>query len=133
MGYRSLVVAKQAGDESGKTIARVCKAKRLECFAKHENDVPALRVCLTPCKNALERWVKYARPSLNAALAATFAGLEVAYHAKKSKADWMSWLKPGVCGLLRMGVDISKIPELAKAMKTVLAPVKLIEGLVCNG
>lgn len=131
-GYRALVVVKKAGDKTGQTIAAVCKAKRIQCQAKHKDDKPALMACITPCHEALKVWVQKVKPAVNAAQKAAWASLEVAFAAKKHKADWLAMLKPAVCGLLGVLASAAKIPELSKALGPAIDPIKAIEGMVCK-
>jgi hypothetical protein len=129
-GYRALLVVKEAGDQTGKTMAAVCKAKRLECEKKHAADKPALKACVKPCRDALERWVKYARPAINSAQLATWAALETAYQAEKHEADWLKLLKPGACALIKL---LEQWKAIAPAkFAAVIATISGLKGLVCS-
>jgi hypothetical protein len=100
-GYRTVLIVRDVGDQTGKTLANACKIRRLDCTEKHSPGSPQVKECLKTCHEALVTWTRYVRPALNSALAATYAGLETAYAAGKRKTDWRPLLRPGVCALLR--------------------------------
>ncbi len=129
-GYRTLVIVKKAGDETGKALAGTCKDKRLKCFKAHEKDIAKLRECLRPCKDALTHWTKHARPAINSALTATFAGLETAYAKKDKKADWLTLIKPAACALIKISKQWQ--PLMGDKIKKIVSAIIALEGMVCN-
>ncbi len=129
-GYRAVQIVKQAGDETGKTLAAACKVKREACTKKHPAKSAELKTCLRPCLTALRAWVKVVRPTINSANLAAWGALETAYAAKKHSAAWLSKLKPGPCALIKA---LKQWKHLAEGKFTaILKTVGSLEGLVCS-
>ena len=125
---------------TGKTMAAVCKAKRVGCLAtynaatkvdpsKTTEAAAALKECVKGCKEALTRWVKYVKPSVNSALAATWGGLETARLAGQKETDVLKLIKPGACALIK-GVEAWK-GLLGDKLAGVIGPLVALKGLVC--
>jgi hypothetical protein len=130
-GYRTVLIVRDAGNMTGKTLAGACKIKRAECKAKYTLMTHAGKACTKSCREALTQWTRHVRPALNNALSATFAGLEIAWAAGKDKSDWMAMLRPAVCALLK--ASRQWWPIAGPRLQIVLAPLKGLEGLVCSG
>jgi len=129
-GYRALVIVKEAGDQTGKTMAAACKTKRLACEAEHSTDKVLLKACLAPCLDALRAWVRVAKPAIRSAQLAAWAALETAYAAKSHDAPWLAKLKPGACALIRI---LKQWEGLAgEKFKAIARTVVMLEGLVCK-
>lgn len=107
-GYRALTVGVKVTNEAGKTLASVCKAKRLSCVDKlGTEDKVALRECLGDCPKALKHWVQIVKPAVGSGVEVTFRALEAARDKRecaKNKPkckDWVYHLKGWGCTLIR--------------------------------
>jgi hypothetical protein len=130
VGYRSVLLVRNAGDATSKALAVVAEAGRTKCKAKHKIKTAGYATCIKPYLNALEKWRLYVKTSVNTALAAAFGVLEVARARKKKKAPWLEALKPGACALvLALKQWRELMPKDAKSLLTLLVGV---EGLVCK-
>lgn len=128
-GYKSITAVRMAGDKTDKTLAEICKAKRLDCIEKHQPDTVKLRACMDDCNDALNRWVNYAKPSINSALELAYAGILTAHKAKQG-VEWTKLIKPSACGLLRvLKLWRHLMPEKFDA---IITPIVALEGLVCQ-
>jgi hypothetical protein len=123
-GYQAVTVTIQTGDKTGKLLAAGCRAKKTSCVKDHGQDRGKLAACLDTCVRALKAWTEVARPAINSAAAATFAGLEIA-RASKSKVDWIHLIKPAACALAKIFKQFSpllgadKVGELSAGLKFV--------------
>jgi hypothetical protein len=129
LGYRTVGIVRDAGDQTGKTMAAVCKSKRLKCETDYKAQPALYRQCLQPCTVALGLWVRKIRPAINTALLATWGALETAYAARKHEAPWLEKIRPAACALLRA---LGEWAPMAPKLSAIAAPLKAVEGLVCK-
>lgn len=130
VGYRSVLVVRNAGDATSKALAAACEAKRQDCKAKHGVKTEGYKSCMENCLKALKAWRLYAKPAINTSLRAAFGVLEVARARKKKQAPWLEALKPGACQLVKMVQEWRGLmPKDAASLLTLL---KGVEGLVCK-
>lgn len=130
VGYRSVLVVRNAGDATSKALAAVAEAGRVKCKAAHKVKTAEYASCIKPYLDALEKWRLYVKPAINTALAATFGVLEAAKQRGQKKAPWLKAMKPGACklsGALEQWKALS--PE---DFKSLIALIKSVEGLVCK-
>jgi hypothetical protein len=129
-GYRAVTVTVKVGNETGRTLAAVCRVRRLACVKKHTAvRTVELEECLRYCHRALDRWTKIVRPAINTATEATFAGLEIARQARKVDATWIAKLRPAVCALIRSVTQWRDL--LGKKAEGLLGLLGSVEGFVC--
>jgi hypothetical protein len=130
-GYRALTVTVKVGNETGKTLAVVCKAKRVECVKKYGAvRTPELEECIRTCYKALDAWVKVVKPAISSSVAFAFGGLETARAAKKTDSTWIDKLKPGACALVRAVTEWRDM--LGKKAEGFLNLLGSVEGFVCS-
>jgi hypothetical protein len=136
-GYRSLTVAVKVTNEGGKTLARVCKDKRLACVDKHgTEDRTALRKCLGDCPKALKHWVQIVKPAVGSGVGVTFQSLEAARDKRecaKNKPDCKNWTAKFVgwaCTLSRAVVLWRDL--LGPKAQTYLNLISSVEKWVCK-
>jgi hypothetical protein len=130
-GYRALTVTVKAGNETGKTMAAVCKAQRLSCTKKFGAvRTVELEECLRDCYKALTAWVKYVKPAINTSVGLAFAGLETARAAKKVDSTWIAKLRPAVCALIK-GLGEWKA-LLGKKAESLLSLLGSVEKIACQ-
>jgi hypothetical protein len=129
-GYRAVLATKVVGDQAGKTLAAACKAKRLHC-----TQLPGPKECMRPCLEALRKWVKIIKPTLNTSQSIAWGALEQIRASRKTgdkPKDWLTVVKPSVCGLIAAILSWeTKILESAK-VKVILGPLRTVKGLVCS-
>lgn len=128
-GYRTVIVVRKAAEQTDQVLSAACNAKRRECAAKFHPATSAGQACTADCRAALTRWRRYVRPALHTALDATFASLETARAAGRSRADWLAMLTPGVCALAKAARTWWSIA--GPRLRIILAPVMALEGLTC--
>ena len=130
VGYRSVLVVRNAGDATSKALAAACEAKRVACKAKHAIKTPGYRDCMKQCMDAFAAWRLYVKPTVNTSLRSAFGVLEVARAKKQKKAPWLEALKPGACQLL--GILQEWKTFMPKDVASLLTLLKSVEGLVCK-
>lgn len=130
-GYRTVIVVRKAAEQTDQTLSAACNTKRQECAAKFHLATSAGQACTKSCRAALTRWRRYVRPALHTALDATYASLETARAAGRSRADWLAMLTPGVCALAKAARTWWRIA--GPRLRIILAPVMALEGLSCAG
>lgn len=129
-GYRALAIVHQAGESTSKVFGQVIMAARDRCFEKHKPPSAEYTKCIAMYKEAGQKWVKYAKPSINAALIATYGALETAHQAKKDELDWMATLKPGLCALVGILAEYKDL--MGDKAAEILGPVTSIGKVVCQ-
>jgi len=130
IGYRCVLVVRNAGDATSQALAAACEAKRQECKSKHAIKTKEYTACVAKCLEALKVWRLYVKPSVNTALASAFGVLETAKQAGKKKTNWLAALKPGACALV---TALKQWRELMpEKYKSLMALIGSVEGLVCK-
>ena len=128
-GYRAHSLVRKFGDRAGGAIAAYCKSKRLDCEKIGGDDVEACKA-KTKCAAALRHWVHTAKPAVNTALAALWAGLETARLNGKKDVTWIQWIKPGLCAL---GLSAPEWKEyLGSAYQAIKSISDLLKGVACE-
>ena len=127
--YRSLGAVRATAALAEQTLTDACKAKVLECERSHPTERADYLACGLLCRRGGEAWVKYVRPSVNSALVAGTAAIDLAY-LSKSKPSPTAYLSPVACALSRaMSQWVSLLP--ASVAGAVRAVVAFVDAATC--
>ena len=126
--WRTTAAVQGAGNLTDRAIAVAATDARAKCKKVPET----YAACMKGSKAvmALDYWRQIARPSINAALIATVASLQIAERIKDKKLDWIGILRPAVCALARV---VEQFGELLGPQKSaVLGVTALAKGVTCD-
>ena len=99
--WRTTAGVRAAAEATDKAMTEVVAEKHRACTAAHGQHNPAYRACIKGHREAMEKWILYARPAINSALALTVASLQIAERVKAKALDWIGLLRPAICALGR--------------------------------
>jgi hypothetical protein len=130
VAWQSTAAVVQAQGVAAHALATWARAEHARCLAAHGAQSDAYAACVRLPREALRQWQDHARPAIRSAVAATVAALEIAERAKV-KADWMTYLRPGACALLRVCRAWAHLwPDRGQA---VLGALGWLEPVACTG
>lgn len=131
VGWRAAAGVKSAGELAEDTLASTIRAKHAECVKKHGAQTYEYAECIKNYRLAAIYWIRYLRPSINAAIRATVTALTIAERVKGKEANWVELLKPAVCALVGILQEWSPLipPKIQERIRGLLA---LAKGVTCG-
>jgi hypothetical protein len=130
--WRTTSAIKAAAELTDKAIAEAAVKEHNRCIKAHKAGTPEYKVCIESSKpyKALIGWRKFGKPTINAALIAAVAAIQIAERAKGSKLDIAAVLRPAACALAKMVEQYGDLFQ-DKAPVVIMA-IAMVKGVSCE-